>query len=332
MKATFVLRLALVLLPLCGCGATYTQKVDFNTLEPLRVAVLPFVEIGKDGKVMDSNTSLLIDQVSVVSQDLNEKPRTLVRKIVHAELDNTALDMLAPALVNSKLMHRGFADRDLNFDLPKIYSTGAKEYCTKIFDCDAVLYGKVTRWDRSYYGIQSSTTVGIELTLVSARDGRTIFSAVAQDSDSRGITKIPTGFSDLVIEPIRGLDNDITIKLAERTVKKMMEPLRTTNKPEYLASVPPAIYAAAHDAFGGTVSRARGITVLVVGSAKKTATFSVGRSIENLPMAERAPGHYIGQFVPLKTDHFMKEEVRVSLTDKFGRATVQKLPDLVTLN
>ena len=197
---------------MCGCVAKYTQKIDFNTLEPLRVAVLPFVEIDSDGKVMDSDTSLLIDHVSVLSQDLNEKPRTLVRKVVQSELDNTALDMLAPALVNTKLMHNGFSDKDQNFDLPKIFATGAREYCTKVFDCDAVLYGKVTKWDRSYYGIQSSTTVAIELNLISARDGKTLYTATATDSDSRGITKIPTGFSDLVIEPIRGLDNDITIK------------------------------------------------------------------------------------------------------------------------
>ena len=149
---------SLLSLALCGCFASYKQTVEFNTLEPLRVAVLPFVEIDSDGKVMDSNTSLLIDRVSVVSQDLNEKPRTLVRKVVQSELYNTALDMLGPALVNTKLMHNGFADKDQNFDLPKIFATSAKEYCTKVFDCDAVLYGNITRWDRSNYGIQSSTT------------------------------------------------------------------------------------------------------------------------------------------------------------------------------
>lgn len=322
---------AATLLLAMGCAGTYKQKVEYNTLEPLRVAVLPFAEVDSTGAFLDSDPNLLIDKVAVVSQELSEKPRSLVRKLVQAELEETALDILAPSLINSKLHHTEYSDSNLDFILPKIHATSAQSFCPAVFDCDAVLYGKVTRWDRSYYGIQSSTTVGLELKLISARDGRVLFEGRAEDSDSRGITKVPTGFSDLVLEPIKGLDNEITVKLAQRVVSKLLEPLKASAKPEYHATVPPSIYAAAHTGAINQSMRERGLSVMLVGSRKRAATFSIGQVITNVPMAERAPGQYSGEFVPLPTDHFDDELVVVSLVDEFGRATTQSLPGAVSL-
>ena len=316
---------------LAGCSGTYQNKVDYNTLEPLRVAVLPFARVDKDGKFEGGDASLLIDNVPGVSQDLGKTPQSIVRTSVEDELDNTALDILAPGLINSRLHHTGYSDEKLEFNYQKIFDTSAADYCKKIFDCDAVLYGKVTRWDRHYYGLQSATTVGIDLKLVSARTGKTLFSASAEDTDSRGLTKIPTGFSSLVIEPIRGLDNDITIKLAQQIVEKMIAPLRTDNKPEYLSTLPPSIYAAAHNGFEGSVSRDHGLIVMMTGSEHDKGAFSVGQAIVNVPMVERGAGHYVGVYLPLESDHLDKEPVTVALTDQYGRTTTQKLPVQLSL-
>src|SRR5262249_22586330 len=108
-----------------GCAGTYKQKLDFNPLEPLRVAVLPFAEVDSKGNFVQTNGALLIDKVPGVSQDLGQNPRAILRKIVQSELDSTALDMLAPSLVNAKLMHSGFADEKLNFDYQRIFATSA---------------------------------------------------------------------------------------------------------------------------------------------------------------------------------------------------------------
>jgi hypothetical protein len=42
-------------------------------------------------------------------------------------------------------------------------------------------------------------------------------------------------------------------------------------------------------------------------------------------MLERAPGHYIGEYVPLPEDSLSSQYVVVSLKDEFGRSTSQKL-------
>jgi len=298
-------------------------------MEPLRIAVLPFAEVNDQGEFTDVDSGLLIDHVSVVSQDLGEKPRSLVRKFIQSELDNTAIDMLAPWVVNAKLQHAGFADQNVDFIYPKIFSTPASEICSKFLDCDAVLRGKVTHWSRSYYAIQSVTTVGFEIEIVSARDNKVLYSAKIEDSDSRGITKIPTGFSSIVLEPIRGLDNDIAVQLAQRLTRKVIEPLRVDNRPEVVKSVPPAIGAVAHSAVFGEIKSGESLIVMAIGSSGKKGSFSLGDKVVNIPMVETNDRHYVGEYIPLPSDKFEDLPIVVSLTDSFGRkASLQAKPEV----
>ena len=311
--------LLLITALLIGCATKISQKVDFNPSEPLRVVVLPFVQMNED------NGELAIDEISLVSEKLGENPAPFVQKVTLQEIGKTSLDVIPQYLVSAKLVHEGFRSTDLRVDAFRASKLTPQEVCQHLFTCDAVLVGKVTKWDRSYYGLQSVATVGIELTLLSGRDGKILFQSRAEDSESRGITKIPTGFSDLVLEPIKGLDNEIISDLARRLVSKMLSPLVASSRPEFLATMAPAIYASAHDSSDGMVSLAHPLTVLLYGSAKQAAFFSIGTAIENIPLVEHEPGHYIGHFYPLPSDSFAAQPVTVSLIDEFGRNTSQQV-------
>ncbi|NDC37668.1 MAG: hypothetical protein EBZ48_06400, partial [Proteobacteria bacterium] len=94
---------------------------------------------------------------------------------------------------------------------------------------------------------------------------------------------------------------------------------------------PPSIYAAAHTGASSEAIRSRGLSVMMIGSRKRSASFSIGQVIVNVPMAERAPGQYIGEFIPLPSDHFENEPVVVTLLDEFGRATTQTVTGAVSL-
>jgi hypothetical protein len=318
---------SLPLLLLCSCAGKYNSKLDFSASESIRVAVLPFVQVNEKDEVIDPEKDYLIDDVSVVSYKLTETPAVYLQKLVQNELQNTGLDILSPALVEANLTHHDFDDMTkvppVNAD--KVRKADPKDLCTRVFSCDAVLYGKITRWSRSYYGIQSVNSVGIDVKLVSAKDGKVLFSSSAEDSDSRGITKGPTGFSNLLIEPIQGLDNKIITNLAQNVVKKMLSSLKMDNRPEFLQSSAPAIYASAHDFPSGRMSAKDSLTVLLFGSASDAASFSIGNVIENIPMVEKDKGHYIGKYFPLPSDSFSNQNIYVALTDNFGRTTKQKI-------
>lgn len=314
---------------LTGCAGTYKHTLAFNPAEPIRIAVLPFAQVDDKGALVQADENLLIDNVALVSSKLKQTPAEFVQTQAQTELTKASLDVVSPAIVEAALVHNGFtvpASKPVLIDLAKVFAASPQEICTTLLSCDAVMYGKILRWDRSYYGIQTVSTVELELKIVSARNGKVLFETVAQDSDSRGITKGPTGFSNLVLEPLKGLDNSIITALADDVVEQALVPLNRKKRPDFLNVAPPAIVAAAHDARTGEISQGGKLVVIVYGSPGQTGRFSIGNSITEIPLTERSPGHYLGEYIPLPTDRFTAQAVSVTLQDEGGRETRLMIP------
>ena len=312
-----------------GCAGSYQHTLSFNPAEPNRIAVLPFAQVDEKGSLVQADENFLIDNVALVSSKLTQTPAQFVQTQVQTELAKASLDMVSPAIVEAALVHNGFTipeSKPVSIDLAKVFAASPQEICSKLLSCDAVLYGKIVTWDRSYYAIQTISTVALELKIVSARNGKVLFETLAKDSDSRGITKGPTGFSNLVLEPIKGLDNSIITALADDIVEQALSPLNRWKKPEFLNVAPPAIIATAHDAQSGIVPRSGKLVVIVYGSPGQTGTFSIGNAVADIPLTERSPGHYIGEYIPLSTDRFTAQSVAVSLRDEAGRKTNLAIP------
>ena len=315
-----------VLTLLTACSGTYKTKLDFNPGEPLRIAVLPFVVKDSEGKIVNEEGRLLVDNLSLISSAVEETPAQTVRKQTTAELKKTSLDLVSGTLIDIDLPHHGYARADGTLDLERVWLTPPSQLCSSFLSCDAILYGTVTRWDRSYYGLESVNTVGIEIKIVSAKNGAILFSSEARDSESRGISKIPTGISSIFLEPIKGLDSDIITNLSSTVVKKMLQPLIVANRPHYVDSSPPAIYASSHDGANRKISEQQPLVIVLFGSEGAQASFSIGNVIESVPMLERSPGHFYGEYLPIKTDSFKDQEVTVTLQDAVGRKSTSKTP------
>ncbi len=307
----------------CSCSAKYQNKIDFDPSEPLRIAVLPFAYLDSKGEIVDFKPGLLIDNISLVSTKLEEAPVNFVRDLVYTSLEKSGLDPIPPLVIESAFHHNGFSNKNI-LDIKRILNIPPADL-GKFLNCDALMYGYITEWDRSYYGIQSVNSVGIKLKLVSAKSGNVLFSTEAEDSDSRGLTKGPTGWSSLILEPVKGLDNQIIADLAKKVVNNMMEPLYVKRRSPMLESITPSIFASSHDARTGKISLKDHLTVLVYGTSKKTATFSLGDKVLNIPMWEKETGHYIGEYYPIESDEIQDEPVIVRLADDYGRKAEQKI-------
>jgi hypothetical protein len=310
-----------------ACGPTVTHTVNFNPSEPLRLAVLPFRYVGdgaSSSEVAPPTSNLLIDSINPLASVPTSSPTQLARTYVQNELTATRFDVLTPFLVEATLAHSGLTNSEGAFLQQKIHALSPQEICEEFLTCDAVLYGTVYDWDRDYYGIESVSSVDIEVVVRSARTGAEIFRSRGKDSDRRGISGGPTGFSDLVLEPIRGLDASIIEELAQKTIASMFRPLR--NKPTSPIAGPPSIYAAATDSHHGNFGSAKPLLVLMYGSSTKTASFSIGSVIRDIPMVEKYPGHYAGEYYPLDGDSFSQQAVTVQLRDEFGRAATHAVP------
>jgi hypothetical protein len=322
MKIRGIYFVVFVCLSTSACfSGSYKHKLQFSPSEPLRVAVLPFVQVDEHGNIIQADSGLTVDQVPIISSEVGETPADYVRKLVQSELNLSALDILAPYLVDTELPHHGFGLPDGNYNYHKIYSTPASQLCVHFLDCDAVLFGKITNWDRSYYGVQSVNTVGLELSLVAAKGDRILFSSIAEDHDSRGVSKGPTGYTSAVLEPIKGLDSQIILDLSEKVVRKMVSPLIIKNVSKEPKTPPPSIYATSHNARDGKVLRSAPLILVMYGSAKGNASFSIGDFVRSIPMEEHSPGNYYGEYHPLPSDYFSQQKVTLMLEDSFGRIT-----------
>ena len=326
-----LIRRALAVAIICvffnACSGKYKNRINFNPTEPLRVAVLPFIIKDSRGRIIQKEGRLLLDNFGLISSAVEETPAQIVRKQVITELKKSSLDLVSSTLIDIDLPHHGYAKPDGTLDLERLWQVPASEICSSFLSCDAVLYGTINKWERSYYGIESVNKVAIELKLVSAQPGEVVlYQASGEDSESRGITKIPTGFSSVFIEPIIGLDSEIISRLSNSIVRKILAPLVVANRPVFIDSSPPAIYASSHDGANRKISKEQPLIVVLFGSEGAQSSFSIGSSIESVPMVERSPGHYYGEYVPLQTDKFKDQKVSVSIVDLAGRKSVSNTP------
>lgn len=305
-----------------SCAGMYKQELSFDPAEPLRVAVLPFYQLTPSGELLTMRDDVyLIDHIPGVSEKVEESPARFVQGLVETELRQTGFDLMPTVAVESALLHGGFRTKQ-GINLKKVLEADANTLC-RVIGCDAVFYGRISKWERAYYVVQSVSTVGLEVRLVRAVDGAAIFSAASEDSDSRGLTKGPTGYTSLVIEPIRGLDSGIITELASKVVKETIKPLETRRSDKAALVAPPVIFASSHDAVSGSLATDGRLVVLAFATPGASAAFSIGSYIRDVPMFETYPGHYIGEFYPVEGDRFEMEPVQISVRDGFGRTAQQ---------
>ena len=268
---------------------------------------------------MEANA--FIDHVPLLSAKIDESPGRFVREAVQASIGRTGLDLVPAAYVETQLAHHGFGVFP-RYGFERLLQADPRMLCELLL-CDALVYGRVTEWDRTYYGLQSVTSVGAQIVIRRASNGKIIYEAEGYDVSSRGLSKIPTGFSSLVLEPLKGLDNEILTDLARHMAERLIDPLSVKHRPEYLQTELPVILASSHDARRGAISDREILTVLMLGTPKKRATFSIGGRVRDVPMNEVAEGHYVGEFHPLAGENFPAEVIKVRLHDEFGRTSEQ---------
>lgn len=315
-------KLFFLLITLSSCSGMLKSKISYDNSEQLRVAVLPFAQI-RDGKIVEDTADVfLIDHIPGLSKASKKGPARIVQEQVVKELALSNLEVLPAKLVEAEILHDGFSKNN-RIDTERLYRTKAADIC-KTLACDAVLYGKVDQWDRSYYGLQSVNTVSFNLKLVRAKDDKVIFSASAKDSESHGLTQGPTGYSSIILEPIRGLDSELIEQLSEKNVKSALEKL-VLKKEASEIEIAPYIVSGAHTARALNLNRQQPLTVMAFGSPEVSAYFSIGSYIKNIPMKEVSPGHYLGYYLPIAEDNFGSEEITVTLINKSNRRSSLKV-------
>lgn len=316
-----------------GCAGTAEFRADpnFDPARVQRVAVLPFVDRATGDSYVSVPFAAAVDVMPILSDDrlTRENGPTVFRHQVVENIRRGTLYLIPLEIIDTTLQKQGLkvlAEYDDTNRLEVAKKLG------KLLEADLVVFGEVTRWDRSYYLIASRVSAGLRLEVRSAADGQVILFGNLEDSRSAGITNIPISADavgaalSVFGNSIKGLSNVNFGILAHDITKRILEEIRAVSvKARYGDAVlartgPPEVRLAAHSA-ESPLKAGDPLIVVAVGDPFAQAAFRVGRASLPISMNEIAPGTYLGVRLILADDRFEDEKVTIRFVSPLLKAS-----------
>jgi len=142
------------------------------------------------------------------------------REALHAALTDTEMNISEKFVVDGIIKKNGWNTPEKLFAIPP-------QKLGEAFGADALLYGKVTKWNKYYAVIHSTLVAGLELKLVDARTGELLWRGQQVDREFEGLIKIPTGIISAIVNPIFFIGEKSNLDaLASKVSRNITESLR----------------------------------------------------------------------------------------------------------
>lgn len=284
------------------------RRVNFNLNTPLRVAILPFENKSSGDSYISKPFAAGINYLPLIGGDDQIAPASLMREKFSANLRSTNLNPILNTTVDIALTENKL------YDIQTLKSMDLRRL-EDMLDVDAVIFGEVTHWDRSYYVAESSVTIGLHVKMVDVTNNQLLWEHHFVDSERRGLTKVPTGYVSAGLEPLRGLSNSLFVELSDDVTRRVVDSIRPEKQSEFMDVTFPVIVNATFQ----IDSQKNEILVFAIGDENVSAFFSFGNTSEQIPMSEVSKGQYIGryQFRTLEKHH--QEKVVVRFVNKYGQ-------------
>ncbi len=323
-------RLALsVVVLLAGCAAhTVELAPGFDPRAPRRVAALPFCDHSKGDDFVAVPIAALLDQAPVLSDESLEaaKAGQVMRVKVQRALGRTALEVVPLHVVDSLLAHHAV-------DVAALYEGDREAAARRLGEAlgaDAVLFGTVTEWDRSYYGVETHLAAGLELELRDTTSGAVLFTGRARDVERIGLSQVSIPIATtpieagvyLALDPLLALANTSFGRLSDEVARTSIEGLAPSAEARASAAAP-TLRVVAHSA-DAPLAPGDSLVVMARGDPGMRATFRVG-DLPEVPMPEMAPGTYRGEVVISAAHRLTGEPLRVRLLSTELRSTTMTL-------
>ena len=211
-------------------GVSFAVAEDYQERPPRKIAVLPFVDMGKG--------SYLVDKVSLKTLNEEELRRwswthtNRVRRALAGDLATREFITVSLLKIDAVLANRGITDGDKLNAVPP-------EDLGRWLDVDTVVYGELVSYEAYYGFLVSGWKVSARVRMVSTKDGHEIFSCI----DSRYTSTVNPAIDpiDIVINSGLALSHlrDITLARTEYEVGREIAlslPRAQQNISEFLAA------------------------------------------------------------------------------------------------
>jgi hypothetical protein len=289
-RAVLALAMSATLLASCTSMDGRTRMAPeyaVRRAEGLRVAALPFAVTASDddpvSRALAPLGSLLALEGLGDGAPEAAAAGVVMQRALLALLAGSPIAIEEQWVTRTELTHAGLESRALR-DRSR-YAEIARR-----LGVDALLYGEVFEWDRSYYALQSTQSVGLRVWLIDGESGEELLFAERWRQEGVGLTGGPTGYVSAATSPIQGLAASTLAQLALEVAYDVAEDLLggASSQPFDMEAargeVPRLSFVSAEPLRAEGLRAGERLTVIAVGTANARVSFDLGAYRTRIPM------------------------------------------------
>lgn len=319
--------LCLVLVAASCTGVSVHSEVA-PELAPLRamgyrIAVMPFVvSAPADGFLSEALAPVgeLLALEGGRGAPMRDQLAQVLRRDVVTWLQQSEFAVQDPWQTDTQLTHAGLGAAAAN-------DPARAGELARVLGVDAILFGDLQRWNRSYYVVQSTAEVALQIEVVDGGSGERLFRTARSETIGSGVTGGPTGYVSIATEPLAGLRGSHLRNLTRSVARHVVADLNGGDLGNTPGPMTPRLavvgLAQQHE---GPFRLGERVDVVAVGSPDCDVRFDVGRLRVRVPMVqtERHPdprgerATYVGHYIVQPGD--LAGPLRLSATIQRGMA------------
>jgi TolA-binding protein len=258
---------------------------DYDKDKPLSVAILPFENLTQE----------------------KEAPEMLQRQLYN-NFSSLAYKDVELSDIKAKLP---------NFKPKNIFNTIDPAKTGKLLDSDALILGRITKFETYYAGVYSSFTVAVELEMIDVETQRVLWSLKHEQVQRSG--GIPTSIIGAIITAASSA-LDLSRYHIITTINKLCQSAVETIPPSanLKGKSFPKITNLVHNGMNRSIGKGNRLEVGVEGTAGLKAVFRIEPKGLTVQMQEKTPGTYVGSYIVRPKDSISDGLIVVSLTDSWN--------------
>jgi len=185
---------------------------------------------------------------------------------------------------------------------PKEVAKKTPQELGKILGVDAVVYGTVSNFDKLFLALYSQVSVGADVKMYDTKTGHFLWSGkhTARIHEG-GISTTPVGIVAVVIATSLNMRDIQLLRACDDLFRDMVKTIPTPSLAEALR--PPSITLLAQDTKNLPKKAGDEIKVVLQGTPKMLASFSIGDYRKHIDMQETEPGWYLGTYRVIPGDN-----------------------------
>ena len=258
---------------------------DYGKRQPLSVAILPFDNQAKEPEAAQ-----------------------LLRRLFYNNFSSLAYKDIELSTIDKKLTH---------FEPARVFDSSDITKIGQNLMADAVIIGRVTKFETLYAGLYSSFSVAFEMKMIATDNNELLWSV--KHSETKRNSKIPlTPIGAIISAASTAMDlsryNMINTsnKLCQVSIDTI--PASTTLKGQSY----PRIFNLIHDGVNRTLKQGDKLQVGMEGTPGLKAHFVIAPRKATVDMQEKEDGSYVGTYIVRAGDELKDGQIMVTLTDQWN--------------